>query len=94
MILSMKEQMRLKVVTEIEARRITGPEAAKVLDLSLRQVRRIVAAYRKEGAASLAHGNRGRVSPSTLQASSRSSLASPIQTAQELSPRVTFSFTS
>ena len=93
-ILSMKEQMRLKVVTEIEARRITGPEAAKVLRLSLRQVRRIVAAYRKEGAASLAHGNRGRVSPSTLQASSRSSLAVPFQTAQELSPRVTFSFTS
>jgi len=53
-ILSMKEQMRLKVVTEIEAGRITGPEAAKVLRLSLRQVRRIVAAYRKEGAAGLA----------------------------------------
>ena len=67
-ILSMKEQMRLKVVTEIEARRITGPEAAKVLELSLRQVRRIVAAYRKEGAAGLAHGNRGRVSPRRIRA--------------------------
>ena len=68
MILSMKEQMRLKVVTEIEAGRITGPEAAKVLRLSLRQVRRIVAAYRKEGAAGLAHGNRGRVSPRRIPA--------------------------
>ena len=56
-ILSMKELKRLKVVTEIEAGRITGSEAARVLGLSLRQVRRIVAAYRKEGAASLAHGN-------------------------------------
>ena len=35
-------------------------EAAEVLGLSLRHVRRILAAYRKEGAAGLAHGNRGR----------------------------------
>ena len=38
-------------------------EAAEMLGLSLRQVRRLVAAYREEGAAGLAHGNRGR--PST-----------------------------
>ena len=30
-----------------------------MLGLSLRHVRRILAAYRKEGAAALAHGNRG-----------------------------------
>jgi transposase len=62
-ILSMKEQKRLKVVTEIEAGRIAGRGAAQVLGLSLRHVWRVVAAYRKEGAAGLAHGNRGRVSP-------------------------------
>jgi transposase len=67
----MKEQMRLKVVTEIEAGRITGLEAAKMLGLSLRQERRIVAAYRKEGAAGLAHGNRGRVSPRRIPAMCR-----------------------
>lgn len=44
----------------IEIGRITGREAAEVLALSLRHVRRILAAYRKEGAAGLAHGNRGR----------------------------------
>lgn len=35
-------------------------EAAGVLGLSIRQVRRLLAGYRKEGAAALAHGNRGR----------------------------------
>lgn len=39
---------------------MTGGEASGVLGLSLRQVRRLMAAYRKEGAAALAHGNRGR----------------------------------
>ena len=39
---------------------MTGREAVEVLGLSLRHVRRLLAAYRKEGAAALAHGNRGR----------------------------------
>ena len=39
---------------------MTGKEAAQILDLSLRHERRILAAYRKEGAQGLAHGNRGR----------------------------------
>jgi len=33
------------------------------LGLSVRQIRRLLAAYRQEGAAGLEHGNRGRVSP-------------------------------
>ncbi len=37
-----------------------GRQVAEVLNLSLRQVRRLLAAYRKEGAQALAHGNRGR----------------------------------
>jgi transposase len=39
---------------------LTAAEAAVLLSLSERQVRRLSAAYRKEGAAALAHGNRGR----------------------------------
>jgi transposase len=35
-------------------------EAAKIMGVSERQGWRILAAYRKEGAAALAHGNRGR----------------------------------
>lgn len=63
--LSVKEQKRLVVVLEVEAGRMIGREAAEVLGLSLRQVRRLIAAYQREGVAGLAHGNRGRPSSRT-----------------------------
>jgi len=47
------------VLNRVERGELTGPEAAKLMGLSLRQVRRLLAAYRKEGVAALAHGNRG-----------------------------------
>jgi len=40
-------------------------EAAKVMGVSERQGWRILAAYRKEGAAALAHGNRSRTPTNT-----------------------------
>jgi len=58
--LNVKEQKRLLVLNEILAGRMTGQEAAEVLGLSLRHTRRLIAAYQKEGAAVLAHGNRGK----------------------------------
>jgi transposase len=58
--LTKKEQSRLMVLNGVEVGRMIAREAAEVLGLSLRHVRRILAAYRKEGAAGLAHGNRGR----------------------------------
>jgi len=58
--LNRKEQRRLMVLNEVEMGKVIGREVAELLDLSLRHVRRILAAYRKEGAAALAHGNRGR----------------------------------
>jgi transposase len=61
--LNVKEQKRLLVLNEILAGRMTGQEAAEMLGLSLRHTRRLIAAYRKEGAAVLAHGNRGKRSP-------------------------------
>ena len=61
--LTVKEQARLKMITQVDAERAKAREAAEVLRLSLRHVRRLLAAYRKEGAAALAHGNRGRASP-------------------------------
>jgi len=45
----------LVVVLEVEASRVSGREAAEVLGLSLRQVRRLIAAYRKEGAVNRSH---------------------------------------
>jgi len=57
--LNRKEQRRLVVLNQVEVGRMRGWEAAEVLTLSLRHVRRLLAAYRKEGAQALAHGNRG-----------------------------------
>ena len=57
------EQERTEEVdgfNEVELGKTIGREAAELLDLSLRHLRRILAAYRKEGAAALPHGNRGR----------------------------------
>ncbi|GAF80179.1 unnamed protein product, partial [marine sediment metagenome] len=48
------------MLNQVETDKVIGREAAEVLGLSLRHVKRILAAYRKEGAAALAHGNRGR----------------------------------
>lgn len=58
--LNSKEQRRLLVLNEVLAGRLTGEEAAKLIRLSLRHTRRLLAAYRRAGAAGLAHGNRGR----------------------------------
>jgi transposase len=58
--LNKKEQNRLIVLNRVERGMMTTREAAQILDLSLRHVKRIIAAYRKEGATALAHGNRGR----------------------------------
>ena len=58
--LNKKEQKRLLVLNEVLAGRVTGQEAADVLGLSLRQTRRLLAAYRRQGAAGVMHGNRGR----------------------------------
>lgn len=66
--LNRKEQKRLFVFNQVEKGKMSGREAAEVLGLSLRHVRRLLAAYRKEGAAALAHGNRGRRPHHSLEA--------------------------
>ena len=48
--LNKKEQRRLVVLNQVEMGKMIGREAAELLDLSLRHVRRILVAYRKEGA--------------------------------------------
>jgi transposase len=53
------EQQRLVVLNRVLMGDLTAADAADALGRSVRQVRRMLAAYRKEGAA-LAHGNRGR----------------------------------
>lgn len=58
--LNQKEQQRLMVLNRVERGELVGKQASGLLGLSLRQVRRLLSSYRKEGASALAHGNRGR----------------------------------
>ena len=69
--LTTREQGRLQVLNTVLERRWSMREAAEVLGVSERQGWRLLAAYRKEGAAALAHGNRGRVPPNATPAATR-----------------------
>jgi transposase len=66
--LNNKEQKRLLVYNELIAGRMTGQEAAELLGITLRHTRRLLADYRRRGAAALAHGNRGRPAVNKLDA--------------------------
>src|ERR1700693_1933233 len=58
--LTKSEQRRLVVLSHLEAGVLVNAEAAELLGLSVRQVRRLHNSYRDLGAAALSHGNRGR----------------------------------
>lgn len=58
--LDSRAQQRAYVLTHVLAGAVSVDEAAAVLRLSTRQVRRLVDRYRDDGAAALVHGNRGR----------------------------------
>ena len=58
--MSTKERDRLRVVHDVEKGRLRQRGAAELLGLSVRQVRRILARYRKEGDSGLVHRLRNR----------------------------------
>jgi transposase len=58
--LTAREPQRVMVLNRVERGDVTGEEAARLVGLSVRQERRLLAAYRKEGVAALAHGYQGR----------------------------------
>jgi len=78
--LTTKDQKRLKLIVEVDAGRLTAWEAAEVLGLSVRQTRRLVAAYRHEGVTGLIHGNQGRPSPRRIPAEVREEILRLIRT--------------
>jgi hypothetical protein len=59
--LNKKEQTRLIVLNQLERRELNIDKGALLLKLSERQTWRLLAFYRQEGAAGLAHGNRERI---------------------------------
>lgn len=62
-----KEQKRVMVLNQISKGSLRAKEGAIVLNLSLRQTRRLLAVYQEEGCVVLAHGNRGRKPSHTLE---------------------------
>lgn len=71
MTLDSQEQARLVVLGRVDRRELTAVAAAELLGVSERQVRRLLAGYRHEGAAAVAHGNRGRPSTRALDSAVR-----------------------
>ena len=60
MTLTQKEQARIQVLNSFMADHMTTEQAATLMGVSARHTRRVLAAYRRDGAAAIAHGNRGR----------------------------------
>mgnify|MGYP001591475871 CR=1 FL=1 len=65
--MSIKETERIAIMDNLIAKRIKQKHASKQLDLSLRQVQRMVRRYKREGVSGLAHKNRGRVGNRAMQ---------------------------
>jgi transposase len=57
---------RQRALAQVESGDLTAAAAAALLGRSVRQVRRLLAAYRRDGPAALVHGNRGRSPAHTL----------------------------
>ena len=58
--MTQKEQTRLQILNSLMADHMTTEQAATLMGVSARHTRRVLAAYRRDGAAAIAHGNRGR----------------------------------
>jgi len=69
--LSMDEIRRLEVIQKVENKQLTGIQAAELLRLSERQVRRLIASFREQGAPGLVHGNRGRAANNRIPEEAR-----------------------
>lgn len=66
-----REQTRAMVLNEVLADTVSMEQAAHILGVTVRQVRRLKAAYGAKGPAALVHGNRGRPPAHALSAEVR-----------------------
>ena len=78
-----KEQTRLQVLNSLLAEHMTLDQAATLIGVSPRHTRRILADYRKNGAASLAHGHRGRKPANAIPETTRSRVVHLARTVYE-----------
>ena len=58
--LKQREQARIQVLNTVLEHHLAIGQAAEIMGVSERHTKRLLAAYRKDGPAALAHGNRGR----------------------------------
>jgi transposase len=58
--MSAKELNRLEVMQRLSEKRMSQKEAGRILDVSVRQIKRLLGAYRQKGAAGLVSKQRGR----------------------------------
>jgi transposase len=65
--MSKKELTRLEVMVRLKAKRLSQAEASVVLGISVRQVKRLYAAYREAGAQGLVSQKRGKASNHRLE---------------------------
>lgn len=59
---------------KIDNQQMTGGQAVEILGLSIRQIRRLIARYREQGAPGLVHGNRGRKANNRIDEEDRSEI--------------------
>ncbi|MDP3703355.1 MAG: helix-turn-helix domain-containing protein [Candidatus Omnitrophota bacterium] len=78
--LTQRAQQQLVILNALERGELVMAEAATLVGLSVRQLRRIRRAYRRHGAKALVHGNRGRPSPRRVSASARARVVRLAQT--------------
>lgn len=76
----MKETNRITIIEKVSQKAIKQKKAAVLLDITVRQIRRLVRVYRKDGAAGLAHKLRGM--PSNHQCD-KEALARAVETVRD-----------
>lgn len=77
--MSIKETERIKIMDNLIAKRIKQKHAALQLDISVRQVQRILSGYKKEGVTGLIHKNRGKFGNRGISANKKEEIVSLIE---------------
>lgn len=72
--MSDKDLSRYKVINDVCERRLRRADAAEILNLSERQVQRLMNRLRESGAASLVHGARGKPSNNRISGDYRQTI--------------------
>ena len=78
LVLKAKDEQRIGILIRIVGGFVSAQEAAGLIGVSERQVRRLVAAYREHGPRGVVHGNRGRPPARAINAELVRSLATSV----------------